>query len=112
MHNECEILLPDTMVTDSTYIRIHIFTPPHLPSPLSRSDVALLYNDRAVLENHHISAAFRIMKEEECNILNNLKREEYRDFRSLVIDMVLATDMSYHFQQIKNMKNLLSMPEK
>ena len=35
-----------------------------------------------------------------------------RDFRSLVIDVVLATDMSYHFQQIKNMKNLLSMPEK
>lgn len=35
-----------------------------------------------------------------------------REFRSLVIDMVLATDMSYHFQQIKNMKNLLSMPEK
>ena len=34
-----------------------------------------------------------------------------RDFRSLVIDMVLATDMSYHFQQIKNMKNLISLPE-
>ena len=36
----------------------------------------------------------------------------FRDFRSLVIDIVLATDMSFHFQQIKNMKNLLSMPEK
>lgn len=35
-----------------------------------------------------------------------------REFRNLVIDMVLATDMSYHFQQIKNMKNLLNMPEK
>lgn len=43
-----------------------------------RSEVALLYNDRAVLENHHISAAFRIMKEEESNILLNLSREEYR----------------------------------
>lgn len=35
-----------------------------------------------------------------------------REFRSLVIDMVLATDMSFHFQQVKNMKNLLSMPDK
>ncbi|KAA0183449.1 hypothetical protein HAZT_HAZT007464 [Hyalella azteca] len=26
---------------------------------MSGSDTALLYNDRAVLENHHISAAFR-----------------------------------------------------
>ncbi|KAJ8320160.1 hypothetical protein KUTeg_001747, partial [Tegillarca granosa] len=73
--------------------------------------VALLYNDRAVLENHHISASFRLLKQEEHNILSNLSREEYREFRALVIDMVLATDMSFHFQQIKNMKNLLSMPE-
>ncbi|XP_053385737.1 dual specificity calcium/calmodulin-dependent 3',5'-cyclic nucleotide phosphodiesterase 1C-like [Mercenaria mercenaria] len=75
------------------------------------SEVALLYNDRAVLENHHISAGFQIMRAEESNILSNLSKEEYREFRNLVIDMVLATDMSYHFQQIKNMKNLLSMPE-
>ncbi|GFR63067.1 phosphodiesterase, partial [Elysia marginata] len=75
------------------------------------SEVALLYNDRAVLENHHISAAFRLVREEEHNILCNLGKEEYREFRSLVIDMVLATDMSFHFQQIKNMKSLLGMPE-
>ncbi|CAG5126986.1 unnamed protein product, partial [Candidula unifasciata] len=75
------------------------------------SEVALLYNDRAVLENHHISAAFRLVREEEHNILCNLSTEEYREFRTLVIDMVLATDMSFHFQQIKNMKALLGMPE-
>ncbi|XP_061932059.1 dual specificity calcium/calmodulin-dependent 3',5'-cyclic nucleotide phosphodiesterase 1 isoform X7 [Apis cerana] len=78
---------------------------------MSGSDTALLYNDRAVLENHHISASFRIMREDECNILQNLSREEFREFRSLVIDMVLATDMSFHFQQLKNMKNILSLAE-
>ncbi|XP_026830914.1 calcium/calmodulin-dependent 3',5'-cyclic nucleotide phosphodiesterase 1A isoform X2 [Ooceraea biroi] len=78
---------------------------------MSGSDTALLYNDRAVLENHHISASFRILKENDCNILQNLSREEFREFRSLVIDMVLATDMSFHFQQLKNMKNLLSLAE-
>ncbi|KAK6623054.1 Calcium/calmodulin-dependent 3',5'-cyclic nucleotide phosphodiesterase 1C [Polyplax serrata] len=78
---------------------------------MSGSETALLYNDRAVLENHHISASFRLIKEEDCNILQNLSRDEYREFRSLVIDMVLATDMSYHFQQLKNMKNLLSLAE-
>ncbi|XP_020295333.1 calcium/calmodulin-dependent 3',5'-cyclic nucleotide phosphodiesterase 1-like isoform X4 [Pseudomyrmex gracilis] len=78
---------------------------------MSGSETALLYNDRAVLENHHISASFRILREDECNILQNLSREEFREFRSLVIDMVLATDMSFHFQQLKNMKNLLSLAE-
>ncbi|XP_015520220.1 calcium/calmodulin-dependent 3',5'-cyclic nucleotide phosphodiesterase 1 isoform X2 [Neodiprion lecontei] len=78
---------------------------------MSGSDTALLYNDRAVLENHHISASFRILREDDCNILQNFSREEFREFRSLVIDMVLATDMSFHFQQLKNMKNLLSLTE-
>ncbi|XP_033606837.1 calcium/calmodulin-dependent 3',5'-cyclic nucleotide phosphodiesterase 1A isoform X3 [Cryptotermes secundus] len=78
---------------------------------MSGTETALLYNDRAVLENHHISASFRVMKDEECNILQNLSREEFREFRTLVIDMVLATDMSFHFQQLKNMKNLLTLAE-
>lgn len=34
----------------------------------------------------------------------------FRELRSLVIDMVLATDMSSHFQQIKTMKSLLTNP--
>ncbi|XP_061385901.1 dual specificity calcium/calmodulin-dependent 3',5'-cyclic nucleotide phosphodiesterase 1 isoform X4 [Danaus plexippus] len=78
---------------------------------MSGSDTALLYNDRAVLENHHISAAFRLLRDEECNILQNLSRDEFREFRTLVIDMVLATDMSFHFQQLKNMRSLLSLAE-
>lgn len=78
---------------------------------MSGSDTAMLYNDRAVLENHHISAAFRVLKEEDCNVLQNLSRDEFRELRSLIIDMVLATDMSFHFQQLKNMRNLLTLTE-
>ncbi|KAG5676141.1 hypothetical protein PVAND_005992 [Polypedilum vanderplanki] len=78
---------------------------------MSGSDTAMLYNDRAVLENHHISAAFRVLKDDDCNILQNLSRDEYRELRTLIIDMVLATDMSFHFQQLKNMRNLLTLAE-
>lgn len=34
-----------------------------------------------------------------------------REFRTLVIEMVMATDMSCHFQQIKAMKTALQQPE-
>lgn len=78
---------------------------------MTGSEVALLYNDRAVLENYHISASFRMMKSDESNILANFSREEFKEFRNLVIDMVLATDMSFHFQQIKNLKGMLNVPE-
>ena len=38
----------------------------------------MMYNDRAVLENHHISAAFRMLKEDDNNIVSNLSKEEFR----------------------------------
>lgn len=77
-----------------------------------RSSLAMLYNDKAVLENHHVSAVFGLMQEDDKNILCCLKPEGYREFRALVIEMVLATDMSCHFQQLKNMKSMLTCPEK
>ncbi|XP_068103100.1 dual specificity calcium/calmodulin-dependent 3',5'-cyclic nucleotide phosphodiesterase 1A isoform X2 [Hyperolius riggenbachi] len=77
----------------------------------TRSDAAILYNDRSVLENHHVSAAYRIMQEDDMNILANLSKDDWRDLRSLVIEMVLSTDMSAHFQQIKTMRNTLQQPE-
>nr|XP_014349094.1 PREDICTED: calcium/calmodulin-dependent 3',5'-cyclic nucleotide phosphodiesterase 1C isoform X1 [Latimeria chalumnae] len=78
----------------------------------TRSDTAVLYNDRAVLENHHVSAAYRLLQDDdEMNILFNLSKDDWRELRTLVIEVVLATDMSCHFQQIKAMKNSLQQPE-
>ncbi|CAL9689234.1 unnamed protein product [Knipowitschia caucasica] len=78
----------------------------------TRSDSAILYNDRSVLESHHVSAAYRLLQEDdEMNILCNLSKDDWRELRALVVEMVLATDMSCHFQQVKTMKNYLQQPE-
>ncbi|XP_043544747.1 calcium/calmodulin-dependent 3',5'-cyclic nucleotide phosphodiesterase 1A-like isoform X3 [Chiloscyllium plagiosum] len=78
----------------------------------TRSDTAILYNDRAVQESHHVSATYRLLQDdEEMNILFNLSKDDWRELRALVIEMVLATDMSCHFQQVKAMKNALQQPE-
>ncbi|KAJ8403387.1 hypothetical protein AAFF_G00351590 [Aldrovandia affinis] len=77
----------------------------------TRSEVAILYNDRSVLENHHVSAAYRLMQEDEMNILVNLSKDDWRELRALVIEMVMSTDMSCHFQQIKTMRGSLQQPE-
>uniref|UniRef100_A0A667WXW7 Phosphodiesterase n=1 Tax=Myripristis murdjan TaxID=586833 RepID=A0A667WXW7_9TELE len=74
----------------------------------TRSDVAIMYNDRSVLENHHVSAAYKLMAEEDMNILTNLNKDDWRELRALVIEMVMSTDMSCHFQQIKTMRNTLT----
>nr|XP_057916408.1 dual specificity calcium/calmodulin-dependent 3',5'-cyclic nucleotide phosphodiesterase 1C-like isoform X2 [Doryrhamphus excisus] len=78
----------------------------------TRSDTAMLYNDRAVLENHHVSAAYRLLQDnDDMNILVHFSKDDWRELRNLVVEMVLATDMSCHFQQIKAMKNVLQQSE-
>ncbi|CAH3119216.1 unnamed protein product [Porites lobata] len=75
----------------------------------SRSELALLYNDRCVLENHHLCSAFKLLKSRELDILAGLTPEQYSDIRTLVVDMVLATDMSSHFEQLRAMKAALTV---
>uniref|UniRef100_A0A8I3S1U6 Phosphodiesterase n=1 Tax=Canis lupus familiaris TaxID=9615 RepID=A0A8I3S1U6_CANLF len=78
----------------------------------TKSECAILYNDRSVLENHHISSVFRMMQDDEMNIFINLTKDEFVELRALVIEMVLATDMSCHFQQVKCMKTALQQLER
>ena len=70
----------------------------------STSDLAIVYNDKSVLENHHVAAFFRTMVDNECNILSNFSKFEFHKLRSLMIEMVLGTDMSMHFTHLKQMK--------
>ncbi|XP_049432130.1 cGMP-inhibited 3',5'-cyclic phosphodiesterase A-like isoform X2 [Epinephelus fuscoguttatus] len=59
---------------------------------------ALLYNDRSVLENHHAAAAWNLfMSRPEFNFLANLEHVEFKRFRFLVIEAILATDLKKHF---------------
>lgn len=44
----------------------------------------------------------------EVNIFRNLTTEQFTQVRTLTVEMVLATDMSKHFAQLKHMKRLLS----
>ncbi|KAB1254027.1 Calcium/calmodulin-dependent 3'; 5'-cyclic nucleotide phosphodiesterase 1B [Camelus dromedarius] len=77
----------------------------------TKSECAILYNDRSVLENH-ISSVFWMMQDDEMNIFTNLTKDEFVELRALVFEMVLATDMSCHFQQVKTMKMALQQLER
>ncbi|KNC46029.1 uncharacterized protein AMSG_00147 [Thecamonas trahens ATCC 50062] len=70
----------------------------------SRSPLALRYNDMGVLEHFHCSTAFEIMFDPATDILSPLSSAQFADLRSLVIQMVLATDMSQHFDYLGKFK--------
>lgn len=59
---------------------------------------ALLYNDRSVLENHHAAAAFSLlMSDPKYNFLCEMEPVEFKRFRFLAIEAILATDLKRHF---------------
>lgn len=71
-----------------------------------RNELAILYNDQAVLENHHAALAFQLTwKEDSVNIFKNLIIDDYKVIRQMIIDMVLATEMKQHFQHLNKFIN-------
>ena len=54
----------------------------------SGSELALMYNDESVLENHHLAVAFKLLQNPDCDIFVNLSRKQKQTLRKMVIDMV------------------------
>lgn len=73
------------------------------------SEIALRYNDHAVLENFHVAQSFLVMKNADLNVLGELAPDDFKYARDMIIQMVLATDMSKHFEDVALFKtNILS----
>uniref|UniRef100_A0A8D3BHL7 Phosphodiesterase n=1 Tax=Scophthalmus maximus TaxID=52904 RepID=A0A8D3BHL7_SCOMX len=71
------------------------------------SELALMYNDASVLENHHLAVGFKLLQEDNCDIFQNLSKKLRDSLRKMVIDMVLATDMSKHMNFLADMKTMV-----
>ena len=64
----------------------------------SSHELAITYNDIAVLENMHISKLFTIFLDSKNYFFsNNLSKDDYNRFRKLIISAILATDNARHF---------------
>ncbi|XP_047666517.1 cAMP-specific 3',5'-cyclic phosphodiesterase 4D isoform X1 [Tachysurus fulvidraco] len=73
----------------------------------TNSELALMYNDTSVLENHHLAVGFKLLQEENCDIFQNLSKKQRLSLRTMVIDMVLATDMSKHMNFLAALKTMV-----
>eukprot|EP00064_Thunnus_orientalis_P001176 superscaffoldBa00000078_g1178 len=73
----------------------------------TNSELALMYNDESVLENHHLAVGFKLLHEDNCDIFQNLSKRQRQSLRKLVIDMVLATDMSKHMSLLADLKTMV-----
>lgn len=77
----------------------------------TQSDLAILYSDRSVLENHHLATAFRLLSLPQFNFLSGTSKEVFREIREVMIEMVLATDMSMHSHFLSKWKSRIKGEE-
>ena len=62
----------------------------------SYHSLAIRYNNHAILENFHCASFFELLKTEDRNIFKNLPKADFGWIRSVIVKMILATDMSVH----------------
>lgn len=73
----------------------------------THSNLAMRYNDISILENHHISYAFRLMSQEpNCNWITELNCKQQVLTREYFIRFILGTDMNQHKKHILHLKKL------
>lgn len=73
----------------------------------SNSELAIMYNDESVLEQHHLAVAFKLLQDNTCDFLANFSKKQRQLLRKMTIDMVLATDMSKHMSLLADLKTMV-----
>jgi len=64
----------------------------------TKDPLAIRYNDRSPMENHHLAAAFQmLLGDKQCSAFANTNQKVQDLLRKMVVDLVLATDMKQHF---------------
>jgi len=70
---------------------------------VTASELALMYNDESVLENHHLAVAFKLLQSPNCDIFANLTKQSRLLLRRMTIDIVRSrhdtptTVVPYHY---------------
>jgi len=55
-------------------------------------ELAVMYNDQSVLENHHLAVAFKLLQHDGADIFENLTAKSYRTVRRIAIDIVSSNN--------------------
>mmetsp|Transcript_40055 Transcript_40055/g.89881 ORF Transcript_40055/g.89881 Transcript_40055/m.89881 type:complete len:886 (+) Transcript_40055:59-2716(+) len=70
----------------------------------TRTALAMLYNDQSPLENMHCALAFAILRISSADFLEPLAAVQLTTFRSIVVQMILDTDLGKHIQMVSKFR--------
>ena len=67
----------------------------------AETPLGILFKNQSVMETHHCTVAIDVMSKEECNLFSELNATEFKNMWTLVIQLILITDMAKHFDFLK-----------
>ncbi|CAD8181295.1 unnamed protein product [Paramecium octaurelia] len=70
----------------------------------AQTKLALLYNDKSVLENHHIAVTYKLLALKQCDFLGSIPRADKIMIRKYIVNNVLATDNQFHFKLLNDIE--------
>eukprot|EP00741_Cyanophora_paradoxa_P015666 tig00020903_g15123.t1 len=70
----------------------------------TQSELAMLYNDQSVLENHSLALSFAALRSPATDFVSHLPKDQRAEFRRVIVGAVLATDMARHFEKVAEFK--------
>eukprot|EP00238_Polyblepharides_amylifera_P014514 CAMPEP_0196598456 /NCGR_PEP_ID=MMETSP1081-20130531/94331_1 /TAXON_ID=36882 /ORGANISM="Pyramimonas amylifera, Strain CCMP720" /LENGTH=701 /DNA_ID=CAMNT_0041924155 /DNA_START=662 /DNA_END=2767 /DNA_ORIENTATION=- len=73
----------------------------------SSHHLAIMYNDKSILEMYHNSKAFQLLTETNLNLFEHFDKSDYGYLRQLVITLVGATNMKKHFKIMTKVKGVV-----
>ena len=67
----------------------------------AETPLGILFKNQSVMETHHCSVAISIISKEETNVFSALDSDEYKQMWTMIIRLILSTDMAKHFDFLK-----------
>jgi hypothetical protein len=77
----------------------------------SQSELAVRYNEHAVLENHHAAVTCGLLRNDETAIISALGRPSQAAIRRVIIKCILDTDMAHHNEMCKSLLAVMAFSE-
>jgi len=71
----------------------------------AKTELAIRYQDKSPLENHHCAITFDILSRPECDILDGLTSHQQDVFKNDLNLLILATDMTRHAEILNSFKS-------
>lgn len=72
----------------------------------AQTNLAIVYNDKSPLENMHASKASQLLK--SAHLLEHFSHEQATLVRTKMIQAILTTDMSHHFNSVSYIEDVIS----